>query len=223
MRKQPFSLIEMMIALGLLGLLMTSLFFWYQNLATRSKDRPASFQKKTQEYYAFHQLERVFAHLAPPLGSTHTYFYTERNSLGNTDIFFTYDHGTDREPAFSGVLLATLHIENRQLALTIWPHPQYRDAMAPRTQILFPEVSQCSFRGLAPRTATTLFVSSHPVGIPPIQPGWHTEWPLEWNQLPGLIHITLTGQQEYCWIFDSNQPILYCEEQAVPASWEGML
>ncbi len=124
-QKRNFTLLEILIALGLTLLILSSLLAAYFGA-----ERSAAWWKKEEnaqfaERFFYHRLLEVFNHLVEVDQNT-TFFFTTNSSSGYTlpgslSLIFSYDNGASLDANLAGTVLARLYIDAQgNLTLLTW-------------------------------------------------------------------------------------------------------
>jgi hypothetical protein len=131
MERRAFLLLEVVVALFLLGVVLTSLFGVYQRMGM-AQARIQSVARKQLPKYVLHQrLTSVFSSLAD----------SARLCTHEGALRFAFDHGVDPQLEFRGLLQGVLaRLPDRTLALTL-----ISSKGAQRTDVLAEVVSSLSF------------------------------------------------------------------------------
>lgn len=194
-RLRYFSLLEVMIALGLTLMIFTVLLGAYL-----SAERSAlSWQKEEEAYfpqrYLQHRLEDVFRHLTTKIDQQNNYFFsTPPSSLFLTDtpsLIFSYDNGILLDPRLSGEVLGRLFIdlEGNLTLLTLPSREIWKEGINPPSHA---EILMRGVRGLQ-------FEFYH---LPQDQNStgakdWKSDgWNKELKYLPAIIKMTLIKDEQ---------------------------
>ncbi|MEL7431587.1 MAG: hypothetical protein AAGI90_03545 [Chlamydiota bacterium] len=122
-RKKPFLLLEMCLALGLSALILTTLFSGYVTFC-QVDARLKKMKESMLERGAFAAyFQKVFETIpeATEQANLPKQFYT-RLEKDNEQIFFIFDAGANPSPLFSGPLYGSLLVdETGALSLLMWP------------------------------------------------------------------------------------------------------
>lgn len=186
MRKRSMTLIELVIALTLFSILMTSLFTWYshltrQHILWKQQQRPL-----LCHHYAYQRLDRLLSHLITATSHDH--------------LCFTFDNGIDSNPELSGITHGELFCESGQLLVTL----RSTRSTAEHTLVILDGIDTCSFQFLVPQLPSCLITPTQ-VGDTRPAPGWHDSW--NSPERPAMIRLHLNDQ--ITWTFDLLEPILY--------------
>ena len=123
MRKKYFTLIELIIALGLASILFMSLFSYYYQMSRNRMILNQEVQKVEKWKLLESRLSIVLSKINGIKRKTmnektnRLFFYS---SIDNS-LVFTYDNGADLDPRFSGLVLAKLIVIDDNLYLVRWP------------------------------------------------------------------------------------------------------
>lgn len=209
MKKRSISLVELLIALGLLSLLLSTLFFWYRTLTTHHAELNRVKGPVSEERYAFQRLQKILPKAEKP------FFQSDNNSL-----VFMFDRGVTPEPFLSGKVLARLYYEpaTQSLKLGIWPDPKKTGgARQPtKTLLLLDRVKDARISYYHPPDPFKKPVSPEEVRHPRPIEDWQGTWLEQYEGLPAMIKVTIQREEcpgleghemELC--FDLMKPIAY--------------
>lgn len=107
--KRPLSLLEVVIALGLTAILLTTLFSCYRHLVLSKAKVDTVRNELYPKLFTQARLIQVFDNLE----EGHS-FYTDEGVLN-----FHFDNGLDRDPKFCGPIDGKLFADNKQLILKL--------------------------------------------------------------------------------------------------------
>jgi prepilin-type N-terminal cleavage/methylation domain-containing protein len=213
MKKRAFSLIEMVIALGLLSLLLSTLLFWYHSLTQKKTEFNRLKGPLMEERYAYQRLQNLLPKAELPL------FTIE---LGG-GVLFVFDKGVDVKPELSGRVVAYLYHDEatHSLCLSLWPYSMLSEtpSVPPPPILISPllnGVEACSFHFYLPPDPFRQPVNPEEVGRVRPSEGWQQRWADEYNKLPAMVKICITrNAQEGCplhtfeYLFDLPLPVIY--------------
>ena len=179
MKRRPFFLLEILIALGLLSFLFAALFsFWVHFTQVEQK-----LEKIRREVLPLQQmrvrLNLLFSALIPPHNHPNFPATFYRDDLHN-ELIMVFDNGVDPDPFFSGAVRARLYLEGGNLCLERFPLGQEGDARFARREILRTGVEQIGYQ----------FFHVKPL-YKGGQGGWQTQWPEKREELPCMVRLTL--------------------------------
>ena len=106
--KRSFTLIEMMVALALTAILLTTLFQTLWEITTTKKSVQKLQHLSAERERLFFRLAPIFAKLAKP------------PKVSQDGIALSYDNGYDRDPKFRGRTTSLLYLEDKTLKLATW-------------------------------------------------------------------------------------------------------
>lgn len=195
-KRRAFTLIELLTALGLLSVMLASLFFWTRQLTvSRAQQENAVWPSRLCRYAD----QRLTQTLPKATGS----FCTQEGAL-----IFTFDNGPHPDPALSGEVLGKLYLSDHgALCLGIWP----KDAPEPaETHVLLKDVEELTFSFYYP-PQTRLQVNPDQVGKATPKELWQSTWELEYATLPAMMQLSFVYREEkqtFGYDFDAH-PIVY--------------
>lgn len=206
MRKRAVTLIEVIICLGLLTLLLTTLSFWYRTLTSHKSELNKSKWSVMEERYAYQRLQQILPQAKLP-------FFTCRDG----SLVFLFDRGLFPDPLLSNTVLGRLYHDTEQqaLCLGIWPEPGQDNLLKTPSQtiILLDQVSDLSFQFYYPPDPLKKTVDPKEVGKPEPEEKWQESWRGEYQKLPALIKMYVTrGERKNKYYFDLPFPIIYPAE-----------
>lgn len=186
-KRRAFTLIEVMVSLLLLALLLGSVGSFFRVFVGGHQEERELWEFLVEERRVDFQLETLFSHILQE-GP----FFTNEQGL-----FFTYDHGPDREPELSHAVSARLHFDPHQesLCLTIWPSKGLQPI---RTTTLCSHVKHLDISFYAPPNPFKLSVEPQRVGQP-LPEGRVSAWEKSYSVFPALVTIELVrsfGERE---------------------------
>ncbi|MFA6916039.1 MAG: hypothetical protein WC222_06560 [Parachlamydiales bacterium] len=203
-----FTLIEVLIALGLTSIIMSTLtYFYFQIQSINTKT-----EKSLKKLYELSYLENRLSEVIPKALAENTpkkdfYFYTsELNSeyikQGSPSLVFMYDNGIDINKALSNNTLGRLFVDNkRRLILATWPSPKrWKEGSSPIVvkEVLAENVDSISFKFFVAPDIDRNKVPQSVEGNkkkqqsrPEPHLAWISEWKNEFNELPAIMKISL--------------------------------
>jgi len=107
MRRRPLSLLEVMIAIFIAGILFAVLFRSQMDTATSART-------VEQVKQAVYQREKFYLRLLP------LFSHLEKCALDEKRLVLTYDNGADPDPAFCGRVHSLLYMDKNCLLLATW-------------------------------------------------------------------------------------------------------
>lgn len=217
LRRRCFSLIEVLISLGLVSLLLTTLsFFFYQmnmmDIASQ-KQQSKAFRLRYLESRLGETLSQT---TAPKDPLKDFYFFTATSSdaiykPNSSHLVFTFNNDVSLvDSLFSNHVLGQLFLDNQgNLTLALAPSPQKWEAhhsIPVQREILLEKVDSMEFNFFVPPESVE---STEPESVEsePAKPkkslksvaqehpetieGWTQEWKHSYQRLPALVKITL--------------------------------
>lgn len=138
MKKRALTLLEILIALSLAGILLTTLFSFYFQIFHTKIDLQKAKQIVEARAWTQQRLVQVFGHLVAEVEEKGLAFYTtiHPDALGPALVFY-YDNGIDCNFEYCGEKRAMLYLnKKKQLTLLTWPK---------RAEILLEKASSLRF------------------------------------------------------------------------------
>jgi hypothetical protein len=214
MRKRPLSLIEIIVCIGLLSLLLSTLFYWYHSFTKQKAEFNHLKGPLMEERYAHQRLQHILPTAELP------FFTTNNNSL-----VFIFDRGPSDHPLLSGKILGRLSFDpNLQcLSLGIWPKPDKENPHKSPSQswILLDGITTCTFEFYNPPDPFQKVVDPKEVGKLHPRVGWQNEWRADYRKLPALVKLCITRPRDkelkehtIEYLFDLHSLIIYPQESA---------
>lgn len=213
MKKRSVSIIEVLIALGLLSLLLSTLFFWYRSFSKQKVEFTILKAPLMEERYTHQRLQSIFGAAALPLftASAHT-------------LVFYFDRGPSPEPKLAGEILGSLYYDasERCLCLGIWPKPTSENSLTTpsETFVLLEGVEGCTFSFYHPPDHFKKPVDPEEIGKPKPKEGWQNSWEASYKMLPALMKIEIDRlpgkgfeKHKIRYLFDLPVTIVYPEEK----------
>lgn len=209
MKKRSITLVEVLIALGLLSLLLSSLFFWYRNLSSCHSKLNHIKSPLQEERYVLQRLQKILPKAELP------FFQSDQGSL-----VFVFDRGVAPNPALSGKVLARLYYDQsiQGLCLGLWPEPPKEGSFS-ETLLLLDHIKKAKISYYHPPDPFKKPVSPEEVGKLRPKEGWQKEWKIEYDSLPSFVKVKLKrdplpglekeGDRTIELCFDLMQPIVY--------------
>lgn len=191
-----FTLLEVLIALGLTLLILSSLMAAYLNI-----EKSAAWWRKEEnalfaERFFSHRLLEVFTHLEE-IDQNKLFFFTTDSSNGiqlpgTTSLTFSYDNEASLDTSLSGSVLGRLFVDNEgNLTLLTWPEREkWKDLGIPS---LHREVLMKDIKGLQ----FSFFILPNLKDENPSNAAWQTGgFSKDQKELPGAIKLTITTLDE---------------------------
>jgi len=196
-KKRAFLLFEILVALSLMGMLLTFLFsFLVQSMKVEKKIEKVRHLMMGRQYMHI-RLQDLFMSLGS-IGPQCP-FSSAKNSL-----VFYFDHGVDPDPVFGGMVEGRLFLdEDLHLKLIYGPIPLDLEGVW-RKEILSSRVSEVSFQFLALEDFLDI---PKPLRA---QHRWVTQWSQEEKAIPSIVRMTMTQDGEvlqFAFRLPENKPI----------------
>lgn len=198
MKKRLFAtLIEVVIALGLLSLLLSTLFFWYRQLSTQRSKIEIAKWPTLEVRYAGQRLNTIFSRLQ----DLEPFFTTDNDS----SLVFLFDNSPHSQPELAKTVLACLYVdkEDNTLCLGIWPHPSTGKKEPFEKQVLLGNISEMGFTFYNPPPFPRKSIDPPEVGYSYPHRGEQSSWRKNYQTRPAMMIITVTrGKDVLNFAFD---------------------
>lgn len=179
-RKAPFLLFEILVALSLMGMVLSILFsFMVQSMRVDKKMEKA--RESILERQALQiRLSDILTTLSFQFDSPS--LYTQKFPKEEKESLVTiFDNGVDPDPAFSGTVIGRIYLdENKHLCLAYWPFQGEEHNRPWRKEVLISNVSDFSFSFL--RSSSDAQKS---------QTLWENCWPKKNSLAPSIVRLIL--------------------------------
>ncbi|NGX57617.1 MAG: hypothetical protein K940chlam3_00510 [Chlamydiae bacterium] len=209
--KRCITLLELLIAIGLMSILLTALLGYYEQSTRAQVTIQKALQKNFQFLYTQYRLNQIIPTTLNPGQDTQNvgiYFFTKPAEIfeeKSQSLIFTYDNGTGAGSLFSNEVLGKLFVDQHErLVLLTWPAPKRSPDPDPpmRTEVLQENVEKLDFIFYKPippekkrlRIDPERVVGDYDKDLP--------SWSSEEKDLPALIRILVK-------IKDREEPIEY--------------
>ena len=204
MRRQHFTLIEVLIGLVLAAMLIGILLGAYRQVTIINKEISVARAKVMTPTYLHKRLSETLtrATMTPSSVGVNSFFFTTdplRGIHNGPSLVFTYNNGIDPDPNYCGAVLARLYATQQGLlCLATWPMDSQVESQpfSSRVEILCDQVSSWSLEMYQPPDP-----EQKPISPPSIElgkdktkplPRWQTSWPLSHKELPAMVKVTVT-------------------------------
>ncbi len=207
--RRPFTVIEVIIALSLASLIMTTLTYFYMQIQQINTKTEKSLEQAYQIAYLQSRLSGVIPKAVAENNAKNDFlFFTSTDAgadvmkQGMPSLVFTYDNGTDMNKSLSNNVVGRLFLDNeRRLVLATWPSfKRWKEGSLPpiKKEILLDNVDSLSFSfyiapnverikvvGSQERTQKKKMANAEPPN------SWTKEWKFEYYELPAIVKISI--------------------------------
>lgn len=199
-RKKHFlTLLEVCIAISLLGILLSSLWGMYRRWMSTYETQQKKQINIHKILFLKHRLEQIAVSLAEIPGEkeeeTNILFTPRQKSEGLPTVCFLYPNLPDLDPSFNGKVWSLLYVDpHKRLCLATWAADNKT-----RVDILLDSLSSLSFAYFDPQTNL-----------------WRDDWPESLEHLPLWMKLQVNGENSIDLLFrlqQSLEPILYLEKR----------
>lgn len=190
-RRRPFTLLEVLIALGLTMMILTFLLLAYAQSEKISSGWREVEKKEFSKIFLQHRLGEIFRHLEEA-DQEKKFFFTTEEVPGVTlpaspVLVFSYDNGFIRDPALSNSVLGALFVDiHGALNLLTWPQRElWGDLQVPpfHREVLIENLSTIQLEFFQMKDNK--------------EAGWIKDgWSKEMKELPGAIRLTVVKKEE---------------------------
>ncbi|MGK5594427.1 MAG: type II secretion system protein [Parachlamydiaceae bacterium] len=196
--KRPFTLIEVIVALILATLIMSSLLFYYFQMSQISVLNERASVEGFKLRYLQNRLSDLTLKLIQPDNAT-TFFFTsthEHLSLflpGTANLIFSYRNDTTTDLALNGVVLARLYVDpEKKLTLMTWQdRSDWKEDSQPsfHQEILAEGVQELSMEFFV--NAKTDLAQDQAASEELRLSKWLNHWRKEFKELPAIIRFKI--------------------------------
>jgi hypothetical protein len=180
MRKKTFLLFEILVALSLMGMLVSILFsFMVQSMRVEKKMEMARKWILERQNLQI-RIQDILTTLAP--AETSPSLFTQKfPELEQESIIAIFDNGIDPDPLFSGTVIGRIYLdEHKNLCLAYWPYPITEQNNPWRKEILARDITDFSLSFL--KSSNEVQKSHHL---------WEHSWPKKNTQTPAIVRLIL--------------------------------
>lgn len=184
MRKRSLTLLEVIIALVLAAILLSTLFTFYRNLFVTRSQIQTSKNISLQRVLTQERLTQIFGKLLSEVEEEKgVIFYTAgHNKALSLILYFAYDNGIDPDPQYCGTVKALLYLSlEKKLTLLTLPA---------REEILLEDVD-------------SLFFAFFDIK----EKSWQNSWVSEAGKLPAMIKLLINEDPIVFFLPDASKKI----------------
>lgn len=184
-KKKALTLIEVMIALVLTSILLTTLFNFYKRLFITRSDIQKCKETILQRVWTQQRLAQIFDKTLPEVEQEKglIFFSTDHSNALGPVLYFFYDNGIDPDPSFCGPLKAMLYLSiDKKLTLSTF---------SGREEILCERINSLRFSFFDEKEAV-----------------WKQQWS-EKEQLPLMVKMILDENPFVFFLPSANKMISY--------------
>ena len=198
-KKRFFSIIELLVAVGLLSILLFSLFGFYQMFYSLQEQLDSLREESYQQRYAQFRLNEVLPKSIRAGSSKSFDFFTSKGfSSDHSSLVFVYNRGVDIYPWLSNLVLSRLYLNGNtgELCLVSWPIPSKEREESPpmKREVLLNRVKSVSFQFFTPPDLKKKIDNKHPIttGAETLESPkgqWIPYWDKRFKELPALVEV----------------------------------
>lgn len=210
--KRPMTLIEMIVALALTVIVLTTLTFFYRQVSEIDAQTEKVISDNFQLRYAETRLAEILPRTISASNQKHdfVFFSIEGDGLakpGSQSLIFTFDNQISLDKMFSNHVIGRIYLDTKgNLTLAYWPSPKRweRNHLPPmKKEILLENVDNLAFEFyIAPvkeiaaepkDDKKTSKGDKSPPPSPEPKGAWRKlPWQVEFQQLPAMIRVMVT-------------------------------
>ncbi len=204
------TLLELMIAIGLSMVILTTLSFFYNQVTAINRKMDIAENNAFKMLYVESRLANILPKVPPGTDKDIELFIfsdTDASGLlkpGSQSFVFTFDNGAKLDKAFACYVIGRLYLDEKgRFILASWPTPKRwkeGETVPMKKEILMENVDSLEFRFYVPPEKG---VKNQDKGWPAGQAGnWVNSWPKELGKVPPLVKLLLTR------IVDGNKELI---------------
>src|SRR6185503_5489429 len=200
-KKHAFTLIEMMVALSLFAVIISTFFYWIYRHHSQQKGYETLKERLFEERYFEERVASLFskATLVPKEKEEILQFHSDGKSL-----LFTFDNGAYTHPLLSNRVRCSLEKKGEKLLCTLRPL-ENKGEQPELMYTLLDKITALSFSFYQPSDPRDLKVRPDEVHSNKPSVGKHEMWEERYKRLPAYVQITLQREgEEREFFFDLN-------------------
>lgn len=206
-QKRPMTLLELVIALSLTMIILSTLTYFYHQLTTIN----AAMDKAQKESFQLRFVENRLASVLPRIVSakdpqSEFHFFTAPNLTGlfkegSSSLVFVFDNCVQLNKEMAYHVIARLYLDQEgNLTLAKWPvQKRWKENETPplHKEVLMQNVDSLAFDFFIPplKGAKAANGQAQPNGVEGIPADlrgrWVEEWPMQYRQLPAIVRLKL--------------------------------
>lgn len=212
------TLLEMLIAMVLTILILTTLTFFYQQITMTGVEINSIEQENFQLRFIENRLSNILTKAVAKNNKLKDFvFFTATEDygitkLGSTSLIFTFNNGVKLDKIYSNHVIGRLYLDPKdRLILAYWPTPKWwsnHEAPSPKIEILREGVESLSFEFFIPpdkgetepapskaqdKKNQNTNDNEEPVLEPEPKGQWRQgSWLLSYQQLPAMVKVIIT-------------------------------
>jgi hypothetical protein len=196
-RKKNFlTLLEISIAIFLLGILLSSLWSMYHRWMVTYQTQQTKQMQVHKILFLKQRLEQISEYMSgAPSDKENTLFTPKEKSEGFQTVCFSYQNAPDADPSFNGRVWSLIYLgPHKKLYLATWGYEEKT-----RVDVLLDFVDSLSFSYFDPQTNI-----------------WREDWPDSFEHLPLWMRLKLNEKDPINLLFriqHSLEPILYLDKK----------
>lgn len=187
--RRMMTFLEVLIAMGLTMVLLTSLTFFYRQVSDINSRAEKLEKLAFEQSYIEMRLARIFSQAIVP-DNKNFFFYTGDNN----HLILSFKNGIHFDKKMTNDVLGRLYLDkNHNLCLALWPSPDRwkegdKESIEMKKEILLCDVESLSYEFYVPPERDRSRIAKIILNIEP-KGAWHKEWSRDYKQLPAMIRI----------------------------------
>lgn len=200
MKRRHMTLMEVLIALALTMILLSTLTYFYQDVSKMNTEYEKLRKEGFQFTYVENRLANILPKAVPPTDKSKDFaFFTSGDAngflkMGQPSLIFAFDNGVELDKNFANHVVGRLCVnKDNQLVLATWPSPnRWESVKQPpiKKEILMDNVDTLHFEFYVPPGKTY-----NPHSIEP-KNAWHKEWKQDYQKLPAMVRVQVKRQNK---------------------------
>ena len=212
-QKRPLTMLELLISMTLTVLILSTLTYFYHQMSMAGLVLDKQQEKNFKERYVEHRLGTVIPHTIPSSkenGNFH--FFTSKSAstlsmAGSQSLIFVFDNCVQSNKDMAYHVIGRLMLDQEgHLLLVTWPSEKRwveNEPIPHAFEVLMEGVKDLEFSFFIPpikgKTDLKKGSARKVVEQDPLDGNrgqWINYWNPEWRQLPGMIKLTVTVEEE---------------------------
>jgi len=211
LKKRPFLLFEILIALSLTAILLTFLFSFFVESVKIEKKIDAMRSEITARQHLQTRLQAVMTGIHRESGTSPFYTQTVKDE-GKESLIAIFDNGIDPDPAFSGSVMGRIYLdEQSNLSLATWPLDPEEKHRPWRKEILLSHVKEFEFEFMAQKREEEKIKKEQ---VKPINSTleWRAHWSKSRSEIPPIIRLSVWKENQkdplrFAFLIPSVEPL----------------
>lgn len=191
------TLLEVIIAMGLLSVLLVIIFGFFRELSVLNTHTKKKLEQGFQHRYVESRLSYLFSHIVNENSTTRKfYFFTLQDEAAkHQSLAFTFDNDIVLDSAVGGDVLGRLFVDKHdRFCLAVWPLDDSENGPEKsmgqvKFECFFENVHDIKFEFYASPATEKSIISESEKG--PRKGEWNQAWELEYGEMPVIVKIEI--------------------------------